>query len=137
MYKEIRYKKRLYRYRPFILLGNEIDGRVNSELFYTFKNLKALKKRLPEILVHIKGEGEWIFDLYQVPNGYKIWHRWGYFKYPNRGTKILTYSYMNLPLKAVEFYKKEITFVTAWKDNYSRYNNEMKIEIIRLFWDWK
>ena len=137
MYNESRYKKRLHRYRPFILLGNEIDGRVNCELFYTFNSFTALKKRLPEILVQIKGEGEWAFELYQVPKDYKIWHRWGYYKYPNRGIKLLTYSYMNLPLKTVEFFKKEITLVGAWTDTYSRKNNEIEIEITRRLWDWK
>ena len=137
MYNETRYKKRLHRYRPFILLGNEIDGRVNCELFYTFNNLTSLKKSLPDILVQIKGEGEWVFELYQVPKEYKIWHRWGYYKYPNRGTKLLKYSYMNLPMVAVRFYENEINFVGAWKDKYARYSGEMKIEINRLFWDWK
>lgn len=137
MYTERRYKKRLHRYHPFILIGNEIDGRVNCRLLYTFKNLTALKKRLPETLVQIKGEGEWIFELYQVPKNYRIWHRWGYYKYPNRGTKLLAYSYMNLPMKNVQFYKKEISFMGAEINNYRSSKAEIDVEISRLNWDWK
>lgn len=140
MFTERRYKKRLHRNRPFILIGNEIDGRIDCKLFYLFENLKALKETLPEILVQIKGEGEWVFELYQVPGDYKIRHRWGYYRYPNHGIKILEHSYMNLPIKAVQFRDHEISFIGAMKsdEDYNRYvKSNVEVEINRITWKWK
>ncbi|MEX0723905.1 MAG: hypothetical protein WD053_08510 [Gracilimonas sp.] len=137
MYKERRYKKRIHRNRPFLLLGNEIDGRLFSDKKYFFKNLSELKKNLPETLTQIKGEGEWAFELYQVPSDYKIWHRWGYYKYPSCGIKLFKYDYMSLPIHDVEFHEKEITFVGARVDDFGKSENKIKLKISRLIWEYK
>lgn len=140
MYKERRYKKRLNRYRPFLLLGNQIDGRLFCDKVFEFKNLKDLRERLPNALFQIKGEGEWDFELYQVPKEYKIYFRLGYYRYPNRGTKLFRYDYMNLPIKAVEFHDHEISFIGAMKceeDRIKYVGSDIEVEINRIFWDWK
>lgn len=133
----IHHKRRIQKRKPFALIGNEIDGRLSCPHNYNFKSFTDLRKRLPVILESIKGEGEWTFDLYQVPKDYKIWHRWGYFKYPNRGVKLFTYSYMNLPIKAVEFYKREVSFVGTRMGGYSSSNDKLEIEISRLILEYR
>ena len=137
MYTERRYKKRLHRNRPFLLLGNQIDGQLFCDLKYYFKNLSELKKKLPETLAQIKGEGEWAFELYQVPKDHKIWHRWRYYKYPSRGTTLFRYDYMSLPIQAVEFSRNEISFVGARIDDFGFSKDEVEIEVSRLVWKWK
>jgi len=136
---EIRkHKRTIEKRRPFVLIGNEIDGRVFGPLMYNFKSFADLKKRLPEILISIKGEGEWIFELYQVEKDYKIWHRYGYYQYPNRGKRVFKYSYMNCPLKAVEINKTEIILFgdyLLFKD--SRYNPIRHSEIRQIKINWK
>jgi hypothetical protein len=137
MYTERRYKKRLYRNRPFLLLGNQVDGRLFCNDQYTFKNLSDLKTNLPEVVSNIKGEGEWVFELFQVPKDYKIWHRWGYYKYPNRGTKLFSYSYMSFPIKTVEFFENEISFVGTRLYDFSSSEDKIELVINRLIWEWK
>lgn len=121
------YKRTIKRNQPFLLLGNEIDGRIFCDQLYQFKNFLELREKLPFILPSIKGEGEWCFELYQVPKDYRIWHRYGYYKYPNRGTKLLTYNYLNLTIREVVFKKKEFLFVGATEFEASLY-----IEVIKL-----
>ena len=137
MYKERRYKKRLRRNRPFLLLGNNIDGRIWSPTFYKYNNLSELENNLFRNLSEIEAEGEWKFDLYQVPKDYKIYYRLGRFKYPNHGTKLLSYSYMNLPIIDVVFHKKEISLIGAERDFFNNYEHDVLVEVNRLIWDWK
>lgn len=111
------YKKKISRYRPFLLLGNAIDGRVLSKTNFEFNSLTDLKRNLPDALKSIRGEGEWVYELYQVPKNYKIWSRWGYYQYPNRGTKILTYNYHTPKIETVEFKDKEL--ICMGVDNFS------------------
>jgi len=137
MYTERRYKKRLHRNRPFILIGNNIDGTIWTSMNYHYKNLTDLEQYLYSNLSEIKAEGEWKFDLYQVPKDYKIYYRLGRFKYPNRGTKLLSYSYMNLPILDVVFDKKEISLIGAERDFFNNYEHDVLVEVNRLIWDWK
>jgi len=137
MYSERRYKKRLHRKRPFILIGNNIDGRIWSQMSYHYKNLAELEQNLYSNLSEIKAEGEWRFDLYQVPKDHKIYFRLGRFKYPDRGTKLLSYSYMNLPILSVQFRKKEISLIGADRDFFNHYEHDVLVEVHRLIWDWK
>ena len=137
MYTERRYKKRLHRNRPFLLLGNEVDGRLFCDKKYYFKSLLDLKKNLQEVLAQINGEGEWVFELYQVPKEHKIWNRWGYYQYPSRGVKLFRYDYMSLPIKAVEFSTNEFSFVGARKDDFGFSDEDFEVEIDRISWEWK
>lgn len=137
MIEEYKYKKRLHRNRPFLLLGNEIDGRLFCKKRFEFSNFKSLRDKLPLVIDKINGEGEWAFDLYQVPKDYRIWNRYGYYQYPNRGTKLFTFDYMNLPIKSVKFDEREITFIGTGIDNYSSTEPEIDVEINRVFWESK
>lgn len=131
-----KYKKQFKRYSPFLLLGNEIDGKILCEKKYDFRSYSELKKRIPKILTEIEGEGEWVFELYQVENDYRIWHRWGYYRYPNKGRKIFKYDYCDLPLREVIFARKEILLIgSAFScDNYP--NRTFDISIQKIKWNW-
>lgn len=81
------------RFSKFLLIGNNIDGRVNiwTEVFQDFEEVKA---KLPEIFSSLEYEGEWTLKLYQVPDKYAIHHKYGYYKVPSRGRLVFEYSYM-------------------------------------------
>lgn len=136
MYKERRYKKRIHRNRPFLLIGNHIDGRLFCDNLYKFETLTDLIENLKKVIFKIKGEGEWVFELYQVPKDYKIWFRWGYFKYPSRGIKLFTYSYMNLPIQVIEFKQNEISFIGSREDDFNLFTANEEKQISRVVWDW-
>lgn len=136
MFSEKKYKKRLHRDRPFVLLGNELDGRVFCDKVIEFQNFADLKERLPKLLKNIRGEGEWRFELYQVPTDYKIWHRHGYYRYPNRGTKLFTYSYMGPKIRELVFNDDEIVFVTGNCIEMGSFDDELEIELIRVEYSW-
>lgn len=136
MYKETIYKKRIHRNRPFLLIGNQIDGRLFCDELCTFETLSDLKENLEMTISNIKGEGEWTFELYQVPKNYRIWFRWGYFKYPSRGIKLFTYSYMSLPIKVIEFKHNEISFIGSREDDFNFFTANEEKQISRVVWDW-
>lgn len=132
-----KHRRTLDRNKPFVLIGNEIDGRLFCHTHFDFKNFEELKERLPKVMKAIKGEGEWAFDLYQVPNEYKIWHRWGYYSYPNRGKKLLTYDYCKVPIKAVEVDKREIKILGSYTLKQEINNECKKIEVKTIQLNWK
>ena len=114
------YKKRIIRHRPFLLLGNVIDGRILSGTLFKYNNLKELKRSLPKDLITIQAEGEWYFELYQVPKDYKIYYRRARYQYPERGTKIFFYDYHSPRIKSVEFKKNKL--ITTGIDNFTYKN---------------
>lgn len=81
------------RYSKFVLIGNNIDGRVNvwTEVF---QNYDEVKNRLPEIFESLEFEGEWTLKIYQIPDNFSIHHKYGYYKVPSKGRLVLDYSYM-------------------------------------------
>lgn len=85
--------KRFDRFSKFVLIGNNIDGRVNVWT-EEFQNFEEVKQNLPKIFKELDFEGEWTLKLYQVPDNYAIHHRYGYYKVPSRGKLVLEYSYM-------------------------------------------
>jgi len=97
----------------FVLIGNNIDGSVNFDLHF-FINFDDVKENLESILLNIQGEGEWDISLYQVNENIKMKYQYGYYKCPKFGKKILSYNYMNYPLKKILFRKKEILFLHSY-----------------------
>lgn len=85
--------RRFDRFSKFVLIGNNIDGRVNVWT-EEFQNFEEVKQSLPKIFQELDFEGEWTLKLYQVPDNYTIHHRYGYYKVPSRGKLVLEYSYM-------------------------------------------
>ena len=81
------------RFSKFLLIGNNIDGRVNVWT-EAFENFEKVKSKLPEIFSNLEYEGEWTLKLYQVPDKYAIHHKYGYYKVPSRGRLVFEYSYM-------------------------------------------
>lgn len=111
------HKRSIHKKKPFVLIGNEIDGRLFCDTLMEFKNFTELKEKLPKVIKKIKGEGEWAFELYQVDKSCKIWHRWGYYKYPNRGKKIFRYDYCDAPIETVEFDDNEMLIFGVNQDS--------------------
>ena len=133
-----KHRRTLERDKPFVLLGNEIDGRLFCHSHFEFKSFEELKERLPKVLKTIKGEGEWAFDLYQVPDDYRIWRRYGYYRYPNRGKSILKHSYMNYSINAVVITEEMISL----SGDYLFFENSISdpkkfIEVRQIEINWK
>ncbi len=84
---------RFNRFSKFILIGNDIDGRVNVAT-ETFQNYEEVKMKLPAIFKNLEFEGEWSLKLYQVPDNYSIQTKYGYYIIPSKGKLVLDYSYM-------------------------------------------
>lgn len=81
------------RFSKFLLIGNNVDGRVNVGT-EVFQNYEEVKRKLPVIFRNLEFEGEWSLKLYQVPDNFSIHHQYGYYKVPSKGRLILDYSYM-------------------------------------------
>ena len=132
-----KHQRTLEREKPFVLIGNEIDGRLFCPHIYDFKNFSDLKKRLSDILKSIRGEGEWAFDLYQVEADYKIWHRYGYYKYPHRRKFIFKYDYCHKPIKKVIIGTNKIEMIGIYVFNQYKDDREFWFEFRRFHLDWE
>ncbi len=89
----------------FLLLPRRIDGYIRFN-YCEFQNFSEVKDKLLGILGTLECEGEWLLNLYQVPNNYKLyWSEETFRHYPNRGKIVLTHSYMNLPIVDIKYYK--------------------------------
>lgn len=125
----------------FILIGNAIDGFLDFR-FYEFKNFEEVKKKLFNILSNIHCSGEWVIDLYQVKENYKIKTKYGYFKTPKIGKHIYKYSYMRGPVKQINFTDNSITIFcttmdywedwSAEEDGFHNYELFIEIDNIRI-----
>ena len=132
-----KHRRTLERGTPFVFIGNEIDGQLFCQTVYEFKNFEELRERLPDILKSIEGEGEWAFDLYQVPEEFKVWRRWGYYRYPNRGKSILKHSYMNYAINAVVINEEKILLSgdhLFFENSISRPHKLIEVRQIEIKW---
>lgn len=92
----------------FVLVPVEIDGSINMKP-YTFVNYKDLQNRLPSLLMTFEARGEWEVLLYHVPNDFKWrWDRNLMCYFPNKGKKVLKYSYMDLPIDSMVIHTDSI-----------------------------
>lgn len=82
------------RHSKFILIGNQIDGflKFDKEVFNSYEDVK---EGLPQIIHQLEAGGEWALELYQVPNNFRIWKKYGYYEVPSRGRKVFLLNYMN------------------------------------------
>ncbi|MCU0824952.1 MAG: hypothetical protein MUF77_09965 [Leptospira sp.] len=82
------------RYSKFILIGNQIDGflKFDKEVFNSYEDVKEW---LPQIIHELEAGGEWALELYQVPDSFRIWRKYGYYEVPSRGRRVFNLSYMN------------------------------------------
>lgn len=86
------------KFRPeskFLVIGNDIDGKVNVGI-KEFTSFEELKIKLPEIIKKLKFEGEWVIELYQIPDNYQIIKQYGYYKVPKPAKKVLKINYMDV-----------------------------------------
>jgi hypothetical protein len=96
----------------FLLVGNTIDGFVTIDI-EEFHNFEDLKSRLPILLSTIECRGEWNVKLFQITKPYRIIKKYGYFKTPSHGKLILEYSYMDYPIKSVNFLPNKIQMICS------------------------
>ena len=139
-YSEQRYKRRLDISSKFLLLGNNIDGYVSVKKI-EFENFENLKEKLPEILIKLECNGEWNVSLYQITKPYKIIKKYGYFITPSHGKLIFAHSYMDYPIKAINFLQNKIQLVGStmeiienWeaKSDEDFLNYEIDVDIINI-----
>ena len=125
-YSEQSYKRRIDFDAKFLLLGNNIDGFVDIKM-EEFENFEDLKSRLPQLLFDIECWGEWKLALYQITKPFRIIRKYGYFKTPSRGKLILEYTYMDYPLRSIEFLPNKIQMVCSYLEvieNWKAKSNE-------------
>lgn len=138
-YTEKKFKRIKDKNSTFILIGNNIDGRVDFT-FREFTDFKELKGELLEILSNLVCCGEWNISLYQVKKPYTIWKKYEYYKYPSNGKLIFEHSYMNCPIREIIFEDNEIIFIGTELDVSENWHNEFKdfyqydlsLEVIKL-----
>lgn len=138
-YTEKKFKRTINKNSTFLLIGNNIDGMVDFK-FREFENFKELSTELLGILSNLKCCGEWDINLYQVKKPYRIWRKYGYYKYPSNGKLILRHSYMDWPIKEIKFNNKEIIFIGSLLDVTENWHNpkeefhkyDLSIEVTKL-----
>jgi len=92
-YGEI-YKRKINKDSPFLLVGNNIDGYIDIDII-GFENFIDVESRLLSILSNLECRGEWDVKLYQIEKPYRIYKKYGYYKYPTKSKLIYEHSYMN------------------------------------------
>jgi len=128
-YSEKEFKRLLNKNATFIMIGNNIDGMVDFD-FREFKDFEELSCELLNILSNLECCGEWDISLYQVKAPYRIWKKYGYYKYPSNGKLILTHSYMDWPVREIKFKHKEIIFIGSLLDVSENWN-EPELEFLQ------
>jgi len=135
------YKRSIDFNSNFLLIGNNIDGRVDVDIV-NFNNFEELKLSLPAILVNLECSGEWNLKLYQVPQQFKIIKKYGYYKVPSRGKLIFEHSYMDYHIKSVDFNGIKMEIIGSYMDIIENWdaksdedflNYEIDIEVKTIF----
>jgi hypothetical protein len=127
------------RFSKFILLGNNVDGRVSVQ-FEEFKNWEDVKARLKRIIETITFEGEWKLDFYQVPENYKIKLLYGYYKVPVRGKNLFHLQYdefigeiikLHIDDSMIHFYF--LSEYVSFDDNAETYEEYLNVNVYEDF----
>jgi len=138
-YSERKFRRMINKNSTFVMIGNNIDGSVDFD-FREFQNFKELSTDLLGIFSNLKCCGEWDINLYQVKKPYRIWQKYGYYRYPSNGKLILRHSYMDCPVKEIKFNDKEIIFIGSLLDVTENWHNpdedfhqyDLSLEITKL-----
>jgi len=138
-YSERKFKRTINKNSTFILIGNDIDGIVDFS-FREFDNFNELSDELFGILSNLKCCGEWDINLYQVKKPYRIWQKYGYYKYPSNGKLILRHSYMDCPIREIKFNNTEIIIIGSSLDVTENWHNpkeefhqyDLSFEVVKL-----
>jgi hypothetical protein len=113
------------RFAKFLLIGNNIDGKVNVDVV-KFNDFEEVKIMLPRIFENLYCEGEWEMHLYQVPEKWSIRNKYGYYKIPSKGKMVFEFSYMNAGERNQIFITNTIIHIatlTKYFDQYWKENN--------------
>lgn len=128
-YSDKTYTRKINYSSRFILIGNNFDGHIDFD-YREFEGFEDLKANLQDILVGLKGVGEWKIDLYQVNQSYQVNVKYGYYRYPSRGKLIYSYSYMDCPLASINFDYRQIVFLGL---EYSGFQpSELNVQIVKI-----
>jgi len=138
-YSEQIYKRRIDPNSTFIVIANPIDGFISFDT-EEFNNFESLSKNLLSILLNLECCGEWDLKVYQTKKPYKIFKKYGYYKYPSNGKLIFKHSYMDLPVKNINFKKdlieiigSEIEVKENWENEHDDFlDYEIDLEIIKI-----
>jgi len=76
-----------------VLIGNNIDGRVNVGID-EFSNYQEAMAELPGIIRNLEFGGEWNLSFYQIPDDFRIKMLYGYYKVPKKGKRVFEFGYM-------------------------------------------
>lgn len=123
------------------MVGNNIDGFVAIDI-EEFQNFEDLKSRLPLLLSNLECRGEWDVKLYQITKPYRILKKYGYYKIPSHGKLLLEYSYMDHPIRSINFWPNKIQMICSslavienWnaKSNDHFLNYEIDVAVKTLF----
>lgn len=109
-YSDKTYIRKINYSSRFILIGNNVDGHIDFD-YHEFEDFEDLKENLRNILVNLYGVGEWKIDLYQTTKPFTIRKKYGYYKYPSKGKLIYSYSYMDCPIKFINFKYDQIVIM--------------------------
>jgi hypothetical protein len=141
LYSDQSYKRRIDISSKFLLIGNNIDGYVNINKI-EFDDFVSLKEKLTEILIKLECNGEWNVSLYQISKQYKIIKKHGYYMVPSHGKLILEHSYMDYPIKSINFLPNKIQIISSclevienWNatSNEDFLNYEINVDIKNIF----
>lgn len=138
-YSEQIYKRRIEPDSTFLLIANPIDGFINVST-EEFKSFEDLSNNLLKIFLGMECSGEWDIKIYQTKKPYKILKKYGYYKYPSNGKLIFKHSYMDLPIKNINFKKdlieiigSEIEVKENWENEHEDFlDYEIDLEIIKI-----
>ena len=123
------------RFSKFVLIGNNVDGRVSVQL-EEFKNWEDVKARLKRIIETMTFAGEWKLDFYEVSENYKIKLLYGYYKVPVRGKHLFHLQYdefigdiikLHIDDSMIHFYflSEDVRF----DDNAETYEEYVKVDV--------
>jgi hypothetical protein len=120
-YSEQSYKRTINFDAKFLLIGNNIDGYVDIKKI-EFENFESLKEKLPEILMNLECRGEWNVSLYQILKPYTLRKKHGYYNVPSHGKLIFEHSYMDYPIKTINFLPNKIQLVGSMMEIIENWN---------------
>lgn len=113
---------RFDRFSKFVLIGNDIDGRVNIDII-EFENYEEVKIRLPKIFENLWFEGEWRIHLYQVPQKWSINYKYGYYRVPRRGKLVFEFTYMHAGGRNGIFLTNKIIHIYCFTQVFDRWSD--------------
>jgi hypothetical protein len=122
------------RFSKFVLIGNNIDGRVNVWI-EKFTNYQEAILALPGIFQNLEYEGEWNLSFYQVPDDFKIKHLYGYYKVPKKGRRVFDFGYMKAGRRNEIFLTPGMIHITSRSKDFERKWSKKEVQVDYLVYE--